>query len=125
VGLGTITGALSPWLLALADFELISGYFQPKANGLASILAAVFFLVGFGVLRTATDKRIKELLLKSFIPLLGLCLLLCLAFKFAPLLFPTLSPVTSVLFWIAWIIAYVGLFVFFALVLCLAALLAT
>jgi hypothetical protein len=59
-GLGTILGAIGPWIQAFFDLGLISDYFQPAVNGAASASGALAFLVSCGFLRNAPPQVLKS-----------------------------------------------------------------
>lgn len=122
-GLGTILGAIGPWIQAFFQLGLISDYFQPSLNGAASASGALAFLISYGFLRDAAPPVLKgRLKLWSALTTALLVVLLALKFSVGVLLVPDTAG--AIMLWIAWFIVYLAFFIFLSMLLAAAALLA-
>lgn len=97
--------------------KLISDYFQPRANEIATGLAALVFVAAVAYFRKFGRDRLRRVLKISFIALL-LSIAICLGVDLTLGDVFALGRLGTKLVWALWIIAYVSVFMNISLTLC-------
>lgn len=112
-GLPAFAGILLPWQAAITRIELISNYFQPELNILASVVGPLVALVIFSALNgEGKPKKIKVGVI-SFVLFVG-ALFLCLLLTHTVGFIEYRSKWVQIAIWIFWFAAYITVFSAFA-----------
>lgn len=121
-GGAVITTLLSPWFEPLLNWKLlISEYYRPEMNGVASVLGAVAFFVSCALSSRSSQESRKKWLRIACFAVLGPTLLVCLFLSFSVDYIWAPGKFGTVLVRMVWISAYLLLFVALAVILSLAA----
>jgi hypothetical protein len=113
-GLPAFAAIIAPWQNKLTEIALISEWFQPGLNTLASLLGPLACLLAFSFLKPRSRAKRVSFSLRAAIVFL-ISLFICFSFNFSigTLWIPT--PREQFAIWIVWIAAYLTLFVTLAL----------
>jgi hypothetical protein len=113
----TVTGALSPWVGPFFEFKVISDYFQPQLNALATLLVVMAFMFTYVMWRKAAQRFKKQIMIWSLagaFVLYFVCLILksTVGVTWAP------GIITTIVIRTVWIVIYLLTFVLLAVGLC-------
>lgn len=113
-GLPAFAAALSPWQDKITHTSLISDWFQPEINTVASIVGPLVCLVAFGALHKASRRRQQRLSIICMLAFFA-CLIICLFLRYTlgVIWFP--PPYAQMVIWGAWATIYLALFALFGL----------
>ena len=116
-GVGAIGGALAPWIAPFFEFKLISDYFQPALNALASIIAVIATITTLALLNHSAMKRKR--CVGAWRPGRAIvAFIICLSFHF---IVGTVWVPNQLATWvvrIVWVIAYLLLFALLITAIC-------
>ena len=116
--LGALAEPLLPWYRYFYDFQLISDYYQPGLNGLASIGGFVTFLTVFGICKGFSQERLRNWLVRTWLPILGGSLLICLLFSWTVDVVWAPGVTATLIVRALWLAAYLAIFISISAILC-------
>jgi hypothetical protein len=108
-GLASFATVIGPWQEKLTNIGLVSNFFQPALNIVASIIGPLVCLTSFAALSTCSRARQQKIGLAFFIAFLIL-IVSCLTLRhgIGLIWFPEGGAQMAV--WVGWWIIYLGLF---------------
>jgi small-conductance mechanosensitive channel len=108
-GLASFATVIGPWQEKLTNIGLVSNFFQPALNIVASIIGPLVCLTSFAALSTCSRARQQKIGIVFFIVFLVL-IILCLTLRHGIGLFWFPEGSLQMAVWVAWWIIYLGLF---------------
>jgi hypothetical protein len=115
-GVGLI-GALSPWIAPFFEFELISKYYQPALNRVASIIAVIATVTTLALLNESAMKRKRRVgvwcLVGAFV-----AFIICLVFLHTVGKVWAPKQLATGVVRVVWHIAYLSLFALLSTAIC-------
>jgi hypothetical protein len=108
-----IAGPISPWLVPLFEFDLISEYHRRKLIKVVSLIAFVSALVAFLWYRNHGKERLQRLFWWPWVAIFVGCTFLCLLFNHTVGETGDPGQFWGIVIWFVWVAAYFAIFISF------------